>query len=71
AGWGHTAFGRSDCVTDHVTSYLLEGKLPPRTTVCPANPNPFVSAPGEAGDDRSLAARLPFTGLPSLRSPRR
>lgn len=44
AGWGHTAYGRSECVTRHVDAYLLRGKLPAKGTVCPANPNPFVSA---------------------------
>ena len=43
AGWGHTAYGRSACVTTHVNSYLLNGTLPPEGTLCPANPNPFLS----------------------------
>lgn len=42
AGWGHTAYGRSACVTDYVNAYLLRGALPRAGTVCPANPNPFV-----------------------------
>jgi hypothetical protein len=42
AGWGHTAYGRSDCVTGYVNAYLIRGTLPPKGTVCPANPNPFV-----------------------------
>jgi pimeloyl-ACP methyl ester carboxylesterase len=46
AGWGHTAFGRSSCVTDHVVKYLLDRTLPAAGTVCPANPNPFLPAPG-------------------------
>ena len=41
AGWGHTAYGRSGCVTGYVDAYLLRGSLPPAGTVCPANPNPF------------------------------
>jgi pimeloyl-ACP methyl ester carboxylesterase len=41
AGWGHTAFNRSECVAHHVAEYLLEGALPPAGTVCPANPSPF------------------------------
>lgn len=41
AGWGHTAYGRSECVTDYVDAYLLRGALPKKGTVCPANPNPF------------------------------
>jgi pimeloyl-ACP methyl ester carboxylesterase len=43
AGWGHTAYGRSACVTAHVDSYLLAGTLPAVGTVCPANPNPFLT----------------------------
>jgi len=42
AGWGHTAYGRNACTTDYVDAYLLSGALPPRGTVCPANPNPFL-----------------------------
>ncbi|GLY51170.1 alpha/beta hydrolase [Lentzea sp. NBRC 102530] len=42
AGWGHTAYGVSQCATDHTNAYLLEGKLPAVGTVCPANPNPFL-----------------------------
>jgi pimeloyl-ACP methyl ester carboxylesterase len=42
AGWGHTAYFRSDCTRQHVDAYLLEGSLPPAGTVCPANPNPFA-----------------------------
>ena len=50
AGWGHTAFGRSACVTDHVARYLLDGTLPPVGTVCPANPNPFLARENEMAD---------------------
>ncbi|USX55285.1 alpha/beta hydrolase [Lentzea sp. HUAS12] len=42
AGWGHTAYGVSQCATEHTNAYLLEGTLPPVGTVCPANPNPFL-----------------------------
>lgn len=45
AGWGHTAFGRSDCVTEYVINYLLDGTLPRKGTICPANPNPFLPTP--------------------------
>lgn len=41
AGWGHTAYGRSACVSEHINTYLVDGTLPPAGTVCPANPNPF------------------------------
>ena len=45
AGWGHTAYGRSDCTTAHIDAYLVDGTLPRAGTVCPANPNPFLSPP--------------------------
>jgi TAP-like protein len=35
AGWGHTAYGRSECTTEHVDRYLVDGTLPPKGTVCP------------------------------------
>ncbi|MGE7390125.1 alpha/beta hydrolase [Streptomyces sp. NPDC004126] len=35
-GEGHTGFGRSRCVTQYVERYLLEGRLPHSTAVCPA-----------------------------------
>ncbi|WP_433323987.1 alpha/beta hydrolase [Spirillospora sp. CA-294931] len=57
AGWGHTAYERSDCVTGHVNRYLLTGALPPAKTVCPANPSPFL--PGVAA-----TTDAPFAGLP-------
>jgi pimeloyl-ACP methyl ester carboxylesterase len=59
AGWGHTAYGRSQCVADHVDTYLLTGSLPPQGTVCPANPNPFL--PEAAREDQLI----PQVGLPS------
>ncbi|MGZ5400226.1 MAG: alpha/beta hydrolase [Nocardioides sp.] len=59
AGWGHTAYGRSDCVTDYVDSYLLTVTLPPAATVCPANPNPFLSVTG-----RRSQSTAPLVGLP-------
>jgi pimeloyl-ACP methyl ester carboxylesterase len=62
AGWGHTAFGRSDCVTGHVLAYLSDGTLPPEGTVCPANPNPFLPAPMML----RAAAREPMVGLPPV-----
>jgi pimeloyl-ACP methyl ester carboxylesterase len=66
AGWGHTAYGRSDCVTDYVNSYLLDGALPPAGTVCPANPNPFL-----ASAQRSASASAPLVGLPTFLVPAR
>ena len=61
AGWGHTAFGRSSCITQHTLAYLAEGKLPPEGTVCPANSNPFVPEPAARLAD---AKPVPMIGLP-------
>ena len=72
AGWGHTAFGRSACVTEHVLAYLSDGTLPAAGTVCPANPNPFIPeiaigavarAVGAAGAAIATPA-APLVGLP-------
>ena len=71
AGWGHTAFGRSQCVTDYVVQYLLDGSLPPEGTVCPANPNPFLPptdvATGNQLRTADAPAAMPMIGLPSMR----
>jgi len=71
AGWGHTAFGRSACVTEYVVAYLLDGSLPPEGTVCPANPNPFVAATPAARAASASASRVgsgdPMVGLPPPR----
>jgi pimeloyl-ACP methyl ester carboxylesterase len=45
AGWGHTAYGRNACTAGHVNTYLLTGAVPPKGTVCAANPNPFLTTP--------------------------
>jgi len=62
AGWGHCAFGRNECATEYTVSYLLDGRLPPKGTVCPENPNPFLPQPGL----RTLRvhATVPLVGLP-------
>lgn len=44
AGWGHIAVVRSECISQHVVTYLLDGALPAPGTVCPANANPFGAA---------------------------
>ncbi|MEO8180142.1 MAG: alpha/beta hydrolase [Deltaproteobacteria bacterium] len=69
AGWGHTAFDRSSCVTDYVVDYLLDGSLPPENTVCPANPNPFVPPAAPEGTPEALTSGVhaPFVGLPRFR----
>jgi pimeloyl-ACP methyl ester carboxylesterase len=59
AGWGHTAYGRSECATRHMDAYLLRGTLPEARTVCPANPNPF-----ELGALRSAAPAVPVISRP-------
>jgi hypothetical protein len=68
AGWGHTAFGRSDCVTNFVVDYLRDGTLPAEGTVCPANPNPFL--PSNSFQARSTLRALPMVGLPPPRPTR-
>jgi hypothetical protein len=60
AGWGHTAYPRSECIVGYVNAYLLSGALPPAGTVCPANPNPFI--PSVAG---AAARTTPLVGLPA------
>jgi pimeloyl-ACP methyl ester carboxylesterase len=45
AGWGHCAFDKSQCVREHVGRFLVDGTLPPKGTVCPAGPNPFLPQP--------------------------
>ena len=60
AGWGHTAYGRSECTTEYVDAYLVSGALPPVGTVCPANPNPFL----DVAEARVAAQSAPAVGLP-------
>jgi pimeloyl-ACP methyl ester carboxylesterase len=45
AGWGHTAYDRTDCTLAHINAYLVAGTLPREGTVCPAEPNPFLTQP--------------------------
>ncbi len=33
-GEGHTAYGKSPCINDHVDRYLVDGQLPPERTFC-------------------------------------
>lgn len=66
AGWGHTAYGRSACVTEHIDAYLLDGTLPPKGKVCPANPNPFVPQM-----QLRATTSAPLVGLPAVRPGRR
>jgi len=59
AGWGHGAFTRSACITEHVTRYLLDGTLPPEGTLCPANPSPFLAPETALTADPALPLRRP------------
>lgn len=61
AGWGHTVYGRNECSTAHIDAYLLDGTLPPEGTVCPANPNPFLTAAGAA---EARERTIPLPGSP-------
>jgi pimeloyl-ACP methyl ester carboxylesterase len=63
AGWGHTAYGRSQCITDYIDAYLLTVSLPPQGTVCPANPNPFLPAAARPGRQTPPLVGLPAPGL--------
>lgn len=49
--WGHLALATSDCVTNAMSSYILDGILPPEGTVCQGH-QPF-SEPLEQPDARS------------------
>ena len=66
AGWGHTAFGQSACVAEHVVEYLVNRTLPPEGTVCPANPNPFIPEDPVLTTHRvaGTTAGFPMLGLP-------
>ncbi len=59
AGWGHTAYGTSSCVTDYVDAYLLTVSLPPRGKVCRANPNPFFATPTPLAREQAPLVALP------------
>ena len=59
AGSGHTAYGRTECVTDYIDDYLLTRTLPPVGTICPANPSPFLDAGARASKKRPVLVGLP------------
>jgi pimeloyl-ACP methyl ester carboxylesterase len=59
AGWGHTAYGRSQCTTEYVDAYLLRRTLPPPDTVCPANHNPFLDVAAASAARRTPVAVRP------------
>ena len=51
-GWGHVAYGRSDCVTGVIDRYLIDARTPPAGTSCPGvPPSPFgVGGTGGVGE---------------------
>jgi len=65
--WGHTAYGTSDCVTDAVDAYLVDGVLPPEGTLCHGDVQPF-----EPLADSARTAGSTGTGkqLPPVPGPR-
>lgn len=50
-------------MTAHVVAYLLDGRLLPAGTVCPANPNPSLPLPLLL---RRQGPTAPLIGLPPV-----
>jgi pimeloyl-ACP methyl ester carboxylesterase len=45
-GYGHSALlNPSTCASQHVSDYLVDGRLPPEGTVCPQDQPPFTTSP--------------------------
>jgi pimeloyl-ACP methyl ester carboxylesterase len=68
-GYGHTSFGKSTCVEQAETAYLVSLQLPPRGAVCKPDQQPFgVTAPAQASAQQavSIAARPPLPGMSRL-----
>jgi hypothetical protein len=63
-GWGHVSLFLSQCVDQAVSSYLLDGTLPPEGTVCSQDLIPFVdiTASSALGSANEMRARL-ISGL--------
>lgn len=40
--WGHTSYGTSDCATNAIDNYLLNGTLPAKGTLCQGAYQPFL-----------------------------
>jgi pimeloyl-ACP methyl ester carboxylesterase len=48
-GYGHSALlNPSDCASQYVSDYLVDGTLPPEGTVCPQDQPPFTTSPSPA-----------------------
>jgi hypothetical protein len=69
AGWGHCAFGRSQCATEYILSYLTDGSLPAEGTVCPANANPFAAPEDPSLARLALVAKAPRVPPPPIGLP--
>jgi hypothetical protein len=68
-GYGHTSFGKSTCVEQAETRYLVSLQLPPRGAVSKPDQQPFgLMAPTQASAQQalSIAARPPLPGVPPL-----
>jgi pimeloyl-ACP methyl ester carboxylesterase len=48
AGYGHVAYGSSQCARDAIDRYLVDGALPPEGSVCDQDPKPFDPPPATA-----------------------
>jgi pimeloyl-ACP methyl ester carboxylesterase len=65
-GWGHGVYGRSDCVTGAVDSYLISGTLPGFGATCAAvPPHPPATARGAGTGSRPLP-KGPRPNLPGF-----
>ena len=69
-GYGHTSFGKSTCVEQFETSYLVSLRLPPVGAVCKPDQQPFSGPPtGVAATLQqavSTATRPPLPGMPRI-----
>ena len=53
AGYGHTTFlqNPSTCAYDYVSSYFIDGTLPPERTICRPDTVPFTTSSSPASDE--------------------
>lgn len=61
-GWGHTTLLLSDCATQIGADYLLNGRLPGKTSTCRQDFPPFFLSPEEVFGAASTAATLEAPG---------
>ena len=62
--WGHTAYGSGDCATSAIDSYLLNGTLPDRGTVCEGAFQPFTDVIPEGLRKATAGASRPPVATP-------